>query len=411
MIRRSKSTCALMVLSLLGVGCDGVNSGEGPTLEVEPARPVQTPNQRLSEVFDGFGPTDAAPRDLPAEWQERLDAREVDYGAALRVASLRTRGELPSMLELAVIDGIDDQSRAYEVLVDEFLDDPRFLRMLFAFFRDAMKMGGDETLDSAPAFAADVVFQDRPFSEIFTARSGTCPTYADSSEGPEIEPGDCDNAVEVHAGLLTHPGVMQHFYSNLAFRRVRWVQETFACRAFPAEFGEPRDVGGEGDYIAPWDFLSIAGESNGGRVDFHDVESAVCANCHATMNHIAPLFARFDEQGRWQEDIAVPLPLDGFPVALRTDWLPEGEPAAWRMGVVVENMTELGEALAADEEVAACVVARVWNWGLGRGDAVGDMELVPASVTADVRRAYSESGNRLKAAFRATLLSPDFVRF
>ena len=157
--------------------------------------------------------------------------------------------------------------------------------------------------------------------------------------------------------------------------------------------------------------MSIAGASNGGRVDFHDVESAICANCHATMNHIAPLFAMFDGEGQLQDDFVVTLPLDGFPTAVRTDWLPEGEPTAWRFERPAANLQELGREMAVDEEIIACTVARVWNWAFGHGDAVTDLELVPASVTRAAVAAYRDSGFRLKAAIRAVALSPDFVRF
>jgi len=400
---------ALCAVGLMAMGCDGGPPDAPPRTGTQP--PTVTPEDRLAEVFDGYAETDADARPLAPEWQNRLDARVVDYGEALRVASLRFRGDLPSMGELRVLASIDDPALAYEQHVDAFLEDPRFLRMLYAYFRDTFRMGGGRQLNSAAAFAAQVVFSDQSFTQIFTAASGTCPMWSDGDEGPQVEPGDCDNGVGEHAGLLTHPGVMEHFGSNLAFRRVRWLQETFACRAYPAEFGTPTDVGGPVPYSAPWEFLSIAGEGNGGRIDFHDVESAICANCHATMNHLAPLFARFDPEGQLQEDFAVTLPLDGFPTALRTDWLPEGESTAWRFERPVESLRELGVEMAVDDEVIACTVARVWNWAFGHGDAVTDLELVPASVTRAAVTAYRDSGFRLKAAIRAIALSPDFVRY
>ena len=77
-------------------------------------------------------------------------------------------------------------------------------------------------------------------------------------------------------------------------------------------------------------FESIAGAETGGRIDFRDTESVICANCHATMNHVAPLFGNFDENGQWSADIAVALPSDGAPLVVFGDWLPEGETTAWR---------------------------------------------------------------------------------
>ena len=48
-------------------------------------------------------------------------------------------------------------------------------------------------------------------------------------------PATAPAASPASAGVLTDPAVMRQFYSNMAFRRVRWVQETFACTKFPAE--------------------------------------------------------------------------------------------------------------------------------------------------------------------------------
>src|SRR5690606_4013152 len=116
---------------------------------------------------------------------------------------------------------------------------------------------GSAELDAAAAFAAQVTVEDRPLSDLFTATSGTCPTF--DPETGTFTPADCDNGVPQHAGLLTHPGPMAHFFSNMAFRRVRWVQETFDCTAFPAEIGEPQDVGGASMYNGVWPFESVAG--------------------------------------------------------------------------------------------------------------------------------------------------------
>jgi hypothetical protein len=269
-------------------------------------------------------------------------------------------------------------------------------------------MGGG-TLDSAPLFAAQLVVENRPFTEVFTATSGTCPTYDEASN--TFTAANCDNRVPTHAGLLTHPAVMRHFYSNLAFRRVRWVQEVFACKPFPAEIGMPRDVGGAAPYTAPWPWESISGADNGGRIDFHDTSSVICANCHATMNHIAPLFANFDENGVWQNTIQVRLPLDGSPVAVRTDWLPEGEPTAWRFGERADDLPALGRALAEDEDVARCIVTRIWNWAMGHGDVITKADVVPPEVVEPFVRSYIASGHRLRSTIREIFTSGDFVRF
>ncbi|HJL44975.1 MAG TPA: hypothetical protein RMG45_04035, partial [Polyangiaceae bacterium LLY-WYZ-15_(1-7)] len=322
-------------------------------------------------------------------------------------ASLRLRGDLPTLVELEFLESAPEPREVYEALIDDFLADPRFTQQVRRFWRDSFKMGGGG-LDSAPNFAASLVVGDQPITRLFTATSGNCVDFEDGSFVAE----DCDSGAPAEAGVLTNPDVHRHFFSNLGFRRARWVQETFACREFPAEVGDPTDVGGENPYTAPWPFESIAGSRTTGRVDFHDTESVICANCHATMNHVTPLLARFDEDGDWVEGgYGVPLPLDGAPIAERTDWLPEGEGTAWRYGVPAADLPALGAAMAADPEVHHCLTARAWNWAMGHGDVVDALAVVPRAVTTPLVDELSAEGFRFKPVLRAIFTSDDFVRY
>lgn len=352
---------------------------------------------------DGTGPTD--------EWDVKLNEREYDYNAALRIASLRLTGKLPTLAEIKAVADAGDlaaQRAVYESFVRNYVETPEFATQMVKFWRDTFKMGESAMLDTAPVFAAQLVVEDRTLAELFTATTGTCPTF-DGATGT-FTPADCTNGVTTHAGVLTNPGVMAHFYSNMAFRRVRWVQEAFACTAFPAEVMEvPIDMGGAQGYTAPWPFESIAGRNNGGSVDFHDTSAVVCANCHATMNHLAPLFANFDDQGVMQAEIQVVTPNEGMPTAVPGDWLPPGEPTAWRLGVLAPDLPALGAAMAADPKVAECAVARFWNWGMGKGDIVDTIATIPTEVIA-TQIAALQTGT-LKDAVLAVYLSDDFVKF
>lgn len=352
---------------------------------------------------DGTGPTD--------EWDTKLGQREHDYNAALRIASLRLTGKLPTLAEIKAVADAGDlaaQKAVYESFVRNYVETPDFAIQMIKFWRDTFKMGESAMLDTAPFFAAQLVVEDRTLAELFTATTGTCPTF-DGATGT-FTPGDCTNGVATHAGVLTNPGVMSHFFSNMAFRRVRWVQEAFACTAFPAEISEvPIEMGGAQAYTAPWPFESIAGRNNGGSVDFHDTSAVVCANCHATMNHLAPLFAYFDDQGVMQTEIQVVTPNEGMPAAVLGDWLPPGEPTAWRLGVLAPDLPALGAAMAADPKVAECAVARFWNWGMGKGDIVDSISAVPSEVIAS-QVAALQAGT-LKDAVLAVYLSDDFTKF
>jgi len=345
------------------------------------------------------------------EWDQKLGERVVDYSAALRIAALRLTGELPTLVEIKAVAEAPEAQRkdVYQSLLRGYLDDPRFSRQMFEFWQDTLKLGDDAELDSAAAFAAMITVEGRPYTDLLTASTGNCATY--DAAGNSFAAADCANGVPAHAGLLTHPGVMRQFYSNMAFRRTRWVQEIFACTAFPAEIGEAQDLGGNAVYTAPWPFESISGADTGGRVDFHDLSAVACANCHATMNHIAPLFIDFDENGQYQGTPQVLVPIEGSPAVTRADYLPDAEGTAWRLGVAAPDLPALGQAMAADPAIAECAIARTWNWALGKLDIVDTLATVPHDVIADQVTAFTADGFNLKDAMFAIFTSDDFVEF
>jgi hypothetical protein len=241
--------------------------------------------------------------------------RRTDYGEALRSASLKLVGELPTLADINAIGAAatdDAKKPIYEAAVDKYLADPRFAATQIAFWRNTFKTGidagtqpaqGMPSFDTAATFAAQVVVQDRPYTDLLTATTGTCPTFANGT----FTAGNCNNNAAT-AGVLTDPGLMAQFVSNMAFRRVRFVQETFDCTRFPAEVKTDGVPMGNGTYTSPWDFNSIAGGTTA-KVNFQDTSAVICANCHTTMNHIAPLFANFDAQGAFQSSIQVQTPV------------------------------------------------------------------------------------------------------
>jgi hypothetical protein len=350
------------------------------------------------------GTPDAAPP--PSQWEQLLGSRTVNYHAALRIAALRLVGRLPTLDEMDKITEATDKKVAYETLIDGYMADPAFTTQVRNFFRDTFKMGG-AGLDTAPTFAAQLVVEGKPFTNLFTAKTGNCPTL----NGTTFTAADCASGAPAQAGVLTDPAVMKQFNSNMAFRRVKWVQETFDCTKYPAEFGTPQDVGGAAKYTAPWAFESVPSKTSGGTIDFRDVSAVVCANCHTTMNHQAPLFAHFDDQGRWQTNLVSRTPLDGNPVVKQSDYLSPGETTAWRQGAPAADLPAFGAAMAADPDVATCMVARVWNWGLGKGDIVATLAMVPPSVIEGQVMLFQSSSYDLKQVIRSVFTADDFVKF
>jgi hypothetical protein len=347
------------------------------------------------------------------EWDDKLAEREVDYNAALRIAALRLTGELPTLTELDAIATAPDlaaQRTAYESQVQRYLGSMKFPRQMVRYAQDLLKMGDAAELDTAAAFVAQVVVDNRPFTDVLTATRGTCPTF--NATNSSFTAADCANGAPATVGLLTHPGMHAHFFSNLAFRRTRWVQETFACTKFPAEIATTAtDVGGPMPYTGKFPFNSIAGEATGGRVNFLDTKSVICANCHSNINHIAPLFAYYDETGQYSATMAVPVPLPENPNAAMRDYLPPGEGLAWRFGVPVSDMTSLGKAMAADPAIAECAIARVWNWAMGKNDIVDDGARIPAATIEAQVEAFRADNYNLKNAMYRVFTSDDFVRF
>jgi hypothetical protein len=339
-----------------------------------------------------------------------LDDREVDYNEALRTASLKLVRALPTLAQIKKVQNAADQKAAYEEELDAMLQDPRFTARMVKWWRDVMRQGGgaggngEPSRDTAPTFATRVMIEEQPYTNLFTATANTCPTYDEAAN--TFADGECNNNVPAHAGVLTNPGVMYQFYGNMAFRRVRWVQEIFVCTKHPAEYSATPVKMGAGEYTSPWEFASVATKPE--PVDFQDTASVICANCHGTMNHQAPLFANFDMNGMWQDTIQVVTPSvpEPIPSELR-HWLRDGETTAWRNGEPVANLTELGEAMAADPDVHECAVARMWNFAMSKEDIVTDLATVPPPFIAE----FTESNYNLKQVLRSMLTSDDFIKF
>jgi hypothetical protein len=363
---------------------------------------------------DGTGSGDGSGSSTTGdEWDQALGQREYDYNAALKIAALRLTGSLPTMADINAIATAPDMAAkktAYEGLIQGYMNRPEFAKQMFAFWRDTFKMGETAMLDTAPAFAARLAVNNGSYMDMFTASSDNCPTF-DANAGT-FTSAECTNGGP-KAGLLTNPGIHSHYFSNFAFRRSRFFQETFVCTKFPAEVGTtPQDVGGAAPYTGVWPFNSIASPTNGGgRVNFQDTAAVICANCHSTLNHLTPLFANYDDQGIYKTTISVPTPLDGAPLAKLSDYLPEGETTAWRLGKPAADLTELGTVMAADPAVAECGVARIWNWALGKTDIVDTLQEVPTDTIKAQIDAFAASGYKLKDMIYAVYTSDDFVKF
>ncbi len=358
------------------------------------------------------------------EIRKILDQRKTDYGEALRTASLKLADRLPSLEQIKRIENAADDAAkkvAYEAMVDEMIAAPEFSRVMIKFWKDTFRVGqvgniqNNVNRDGAPNFAAQLTVDGRSYSELFTATTNTCPTYNDDDN--TFTPTPCAQATNAVAGptvgILTDPGLQSQYYANMAFRRVRFVQETFVCNKFPAEFAEAPVPMGAGTYTGAMPFKSITGSENkpDARIDFHDTKAVICANCHANLNHLAPLFLNWDENGALRNGPQVKVPIPGDPNAARIDFLPDGEGLAWRANKPITDMASLGQAIATDPDVPRCAVNRVWNYAMSRGDIVNDLASVPNSVTQPYLDKFTAGGMKLKETIRDVFKSEDFTKF
>jgi hypothetical protein len=411
--------CAAALAAASGCNKDDPNKLVGtPAAPCPPANGAAGPGSSGSGGGGG-GSSTTGPTDPPTV----LEQREINYTEALRTASFKIVGNAPTLQQMEDLRVAADPKVRYEAMIDDLLADPRFARRMVEFWKNTMRMGGpaqgpQPSRDTAPVFAARVTVEGKPYTDLFTATENTCPTFDPATS--TFTDGSCPNGPvgAETAGLLTDPGIHAHYFGNFAFRRNRFFQETFACRKQPAELSATPVPMGNGTYTAPWAFDSIAGTSNGGRVDFLDVSSAICANCHATANHRAPLFATYDAFGAYQAPVgvgpdaeyAVMVPITDTPFAKFSDFLPPGQTTAWKFDQPAATLVEMGARMADDDEVHACAVARIWNFGMSKGDIVNDAASVPSEVIADLLTEFKKDFN-LRATLRAVFLHTDFVSF
>jgi hypothetical protein len=406
----------LIVGSLASTACG--SSGDPNTVNGGPTDPGTNPSPTAT------GTAEAPPATPEEQVKQILDARKTDYGEALRTASLKLRDSLPTLAEIKTIDGApDDASKkvAYEKLVDTMIASPEFAKSMIKFWKDTFRTGQVGTLqmgaasrDTAATFAAQIIVEGQPYSNMFTASSNTCPTFDPTMN--TFTPAACDTGggtAGPTAGVLTDPGILSQYFSNMAFRRARFIQETFACTKFPAEFSATPKPLGNGTFTGTFPYESITGKMNkpDALIDFQDTSAVICANCHVNSNRIAPMFTNYDAQGFLQTTSQVQVPVPKNPVAQRIDYLPASEGFAWRFGKPVTDIPSLGAAIAADPEVQACAVNRMWNYALSRGDIVNDLATIPTAVTDPLVKDFVANKQNLKATLTAIFKSEDFVKF
>jgi len=447
--------------------CPTPSTGSGEVVvPSEKSSTTTSGNEIVATVAEVSSTVSTGSGNQPQLEKTELDEREVDYSEALRTASFLIVGDVPTVSEIYQLSDLpkDLQKAKYEELIDKKLADPRFADTMLDFYRYTFKMSGpsttpgEPTRETAPTLAARIFYEEKDWRLLLTQDANACPTYNQTTH--VFSDGNCNNmgVGMKSSGILTDPGVQSIFFGNLSFRRNRFFHETFLCRNGNEQAGgEPTDVPPQNPpcsggtpipgYQNKWSVDEIAGACNGGRIDFHAYNVAnVCANCHATWNHRAPLFSQFDSKGVYQMltgagEYSVFVPVPGSPRAKLSDWLcidpskcPNGgqNGTAWKKVMKVNgvetpapasSLSELGQQMSKDDEVLECAVKRMWNYAMGRSDIteVGGRNWVsmpdrndpnPELMTMSKFVVMFKSNNyNLKKVFREILVSDDFTRF
>lgn len=409
------------------------------------------------------------------------DDLRVDYAMALRTAAVKLRGNLPTMAEIdrlqkAIAIGAHDGKEGdpafvYKDLIQKYMTEPTFARQMMHYWRNTLRMGPFTTtrgtnkfngiagtfqdkgmerfvnIDTAPALLARLVVEGKDMRLAFTNTStqsgiGNCPTFnaanntfvnnncfvaGVSMTAPPDFPGN--NVPEAdQAGVLTNPGFQAQFYGNMAYRRVRAIQEIFACSKMPAEFAAATQQVNGYNYFSPWPLNSIPADNTtrptlaarrypiAGATPNQDFVAfdPGCQNCHATMNHQAALFATFDSVGFSSQDtsrLMVMTPVAPTPYTQLAEFFPATDKPAWRYGKPTLTIQAFGQAMASDPEVHRCFVTRMWNWAYSRDDVVNELAIVPSSVTADLVKHFTDNNFNMKATLLRLMTDGNFIRY
>ena len=174
---------------------------------------------------------------------------------------------------------------------------------MIQYWRDTFKTGdpgvqpvkGAPDFDTAATFAAMVVVQGQPFTEHPDGGDRHLPDLLerDVHARPSCTQQRADGG---RADRPRHPGpVLRATWRSAARGSSR---RSFVCSPFPAEYSATPGPDGLVALHEPLAVHSIAGGPTA-NINFQDTSAVICANCHTTLNHIAPLFAYFDANGKY----------------------------------------------------------------------------------------------------------------
>lgn len=348
--------------------------------------------------------------------------------------SIALRGIRPSLEDYAALQ---EDAGALESLVDQYLDSDLFgetIRDMHAetllmrsetVFLPALGPIADEylgdvhrSLAEAPLMLIeDIVMSDSPYTEIITADyamvdSRTARIWdglTHSSGGPEWQASSIPPE-RPRAGILSSSELWMRHESNGANyhrQRANLISESLLCESFVE-----RDIplSGSIDLSDP----EVVAEAV--------VREQSCVGCHQSLDPLAatlwgfqpkiapgPVQAAYDE-GRC--DSGTPegglfprcMPFKTYNPDLELAWDFIGLRPPGYFGLPAENLTEIGQAIAADPRFSLCAARRFFGYLTQT-----DQTEVPHDLVSDLQREFIDSGYSAKALARAVVLSDSFL--
>lgn len=253
--------------------------------------------------------SDPGPQESPTPADPQNPYTAEDYAKALRTASIKLRGQLPSVDETQRILDAKEPRLEYESLIDEFLDpasNPALGDSIVDHFKQVFLVG-DTTENvthlgvnytvnhnALPNLATHLILNDKSWKEILTAEY-----YVDDNFQMQTDVATYSNS-PVLAGALTDPAYLRKFGNSAAlnYQRASITHQLFECGIYPngtytwlartnSSASDPSIINAEDD----------PGSTTGGDPRVHKkyagvMEGVTCHTCH-NNNAMRQVWAKY----------------------------------------------------------------------------------------------------------------------
>ncbi len=395
------------------------------------------------------------------------------YASALRVASLRLRGRLPTAADTANVT--ENGQTAYDAIVDRYLDrtqNPDLVPQLKAFYSSIFLMAGTVNgidYDAPVNLATYLVVNERPVTEILSAEYCV--------DGAMNQATCVDGAPDgQRAGVIGQKGFLAKFgqADTVNMRRVSVVHQLFACGIYPdgkdtnpslvrtnvaQTLWPPNpDLNNVPDpSLVPYadDPASPPRLAKKYQTKLPGDSGAECSMCHSSLNARRPVFTPYDVDGVYdatrtiannpgdgnegkmvespdvngnQDYCGVLGDTDGADGDANDDMDPNaadcvngGKPPANYLGLEMATLKDFGAAImnrtVSGERFYECMATRHYNFVLGKSQGVLGLQAaggttpstVASSILSKYKQVYEVSDWNSLALLRAVFKGEEFL--